>query len=595
MAKVSLIIPCYNEIRFIERTLESVIGEADEIIISDNASTDGTSDICQTFASKYPEIKYIKQKENIGAIHNFIFCINQATGEYIRNMGAHDMISRNSTQNMLDIFKEKPGVAMVYPKNVIRFRPDYSFISFNNISDFGNELLSESAYIRMKNYIIKWSDDTMFYFMAPRNVFLKSLNYTVFYNFTDEITLSMYAASRGKAVADEKSIFYRLMPDRNITNIQEQLQDEARSGRAFGKKMNMHARFLGIFCGCYSLALETSKKTGAPDNFSDEILSILLQKYSLYVAGLNNMDNIPDIIPEKMPIARTVFLSILKKNKISPIHVSKRYNSLRFWTRNYLSIKKNIKRFLPQFVLNSYKNFFGQVFSILRRLQYHKDKYYLNSYSQCGEDMIINFLARAIGLEENWSWIDVGANHPMSISNTALFYKQGRHGINIEANPLLINKFYQERKRDINLNIAIAEKSGVMDFYIMQTATLSTLSKEQALEYESMGYKISKVISVQTMTLTDVVNKYCEGVFPSFLSLDAEGYDLTVLKTINWNKTFPKIICVENVSLSKRIENHFNSMQKNELTMYLKSKNYSIIAFTMINAIFVHNSCVEER
>ena len=78
------------------------------------------------------------------------------------------------------------------------------------------------------------------------------------------------------------------------------------------------------------------------------------------------------------------------------------------------------------------------------------------------------------------------------------------------------------------------------------------------------------------------------------MSLDAEGYDLNILKSIDWERTYPKIICVENLPYFPKLRNYFESMQKNDLSMYLKSKNYSIIAFTLINTIFVHNEYVEK-
>jgi glycosyltransferase involved in cell wall biosynthesis len=60
MIKTSLVIPVYNEIRFIERTLQSVVGEADEILVCDNASNDGTSEVCIQFSNKYSEIRYVR-------------------------------------------------------------------------------------------------------------------------------------------------------------------------------------------------------------------------------------------------------------------------------------------------------------------------------------------------------------------------------------------------------------------------------------------------------------------------------------------------------------------------------------------------------
>ena len=216
------------------------------------------------------------------------------------------------------------------------------------------------------------------------------------------------------------------------------------------------------------------------------------------------------------------------------------------------------------------------------------------TFSQTGEDVIVEFLLTQNDIPGKLMWLDIGAHHPIYLSNTALFYSQGKHGINIEANPFLIWKFYRRRKKDINLNIAIADRSATMDFYIMDDPGLSTLSAEEAHENEKKGHKIVKTIPIQTMTVTEVIDKFCGGIFPVFLSLDAEGYDLEILKTIDYEKSSPKIICVENIPFQHKLKNYFDSMQTNELSRFLISKNYSIIAFTLINTIFVKDDFIEK-
>jgi FkbM family methyltransferase len=234
--------------------------------------------------------------------------------------------------------------------------------------------------------------------------------------------------------------------------------------------------------------------------------------------------------------------------------------------------------------------------SLLRKIKrriFPSSACWSKTFSQVGEDMIVKVLLAKIEKPDKLTWLDIGAHHPTFLSNTALFYSQGKRGVNIEANPLLIQEFYRKRKRDINLNIAIADKSGTMDFYVMDVLTLSTLSSEEAHRYEKLGHKIAKVIPVETKTITDIIDEFCEGKFPDFLSLDAEGYDLEILKMIDYEKSSPKIICVENVPYNTKLRNYFDSMQINELSRFLISKNYSIIAFTMINTIFVRNDFIE--
>jgi FkbM family methyltransferase len=219
---------------------------------------------------------------------------------------------------------------------------------------------------------------------------------------------------------------------------------------------------------------------------------------------------------------------------------------------------------------------------------------YSKSYSQCGEDMVVKSILNPQPVNKKLMWIDIGAHHPTRLNNTAFFYEQGCHGINVEADPKLIQNFYYKRKRDVNLNIAVADKSGEMDFYLMDAPTLNTLSAVEAHKNEKLGHKITGIIPIKTMTITDVLGKYCENIFPDFLSLDAEGYDLTILRSIDWEKAHPKIICVENIPYLPKLKNFFESMQINELSRYLETKNYSIIAFTLINTIFVHNDYIEK-
>lgn len=58
---------------------------------------------------------------------------------------------------------------------------------------------------------------------------------------------------------------------------------------------------------------------------------------------------------------------------------------------------------------------------------FSKYKYSQKSYSQCGEDIIINFLLRRLGLDSSSIfYIDIGAHHPYYLSNTAFFMKKGR-------------------------------------------------------------------------------------------------------------------------------------------------------------------------
>ncbi len=99
------------------------------------------------------------------------------------------------------------------------------------------------------------------------------------------------------------------------------------------------------------------------------------------------------------------------------------------------------------------------------------DSYAIKSYSQEGEDMI---LQRILGDKKHGFYVDVGAHHPRRFSNTYLFYRRGWSGINIEPNPEAMNAFQVDRERDINLQFGIAEHAENLTYYFFDEPALNT-------------------------------------------------------------------------------------------------------------------------
>lgn len=208
------------------------------------------------------------------------------------------------------------------------------------------------------------------------------------------------------------------------------------------------------------------------------------------------------------------------------------------------------------------------------------------SYSQSGEDLIVKYIFENLNIK-NPTYIDIGAHHPYYISNTALFYQNGSIGINIEPDPTLFKAFIKERKKDVNVNIGIGNKNEELDFYIISSTTLNTFSKEEAYNYQKEGnYTIKSIEKIKVRTLSNVINEFSNGIFPQFLSIDAEGIDELIIKSIDFDKNFPIIICIETISFS----NSGNGLKNKELIKYIEQKGYLLYADTNINSIFVRES-----
>lgn len=241
-------------------------------------------------------------------------------------------------------------------------------------------------------------------------------------------------------------------------------------------------------------------------------------------------------------------------------------------------------------VLNKLMGFYRQAITESKRPVNFKDQKPLReadekkiSYSQSGEDLIIKYIFDALNVK-NPVYMDIGAHHPFKFSNTALFYELGSDGINIEPDPSLFSIFRKYRKRDINLNIGVSDKSGELFFYIMSLQTMNTFSKSDAEDLSlNHGITITKKIKVPVDTISNIAKTHLKGKNVDLLSVDVEGLDLQILKSIDFSEFFPTVICVETISFSTK----GLGIKDLEIINFLESKGYMKYADTYINTIFV--------
>lgn len=200
-----------------------------------------------------------------------------------------------------------------------------------------------------------------------------------------------------------------------------------------------------------------------------------------------------------------------------------------------------------------------------------------SSYAQCGEDVIVDFIFSNLKISKP-TYIDVGAHHPYRMNNTVLFYLRGSYGINIEPNPYFYKKLKQNRRRDLNLPIGIYDTKTILPFFVLNPPTLSTFSETEAYSLEKEGYVIDEVLEIAVDSITHVVQEYCKGKFPDFLSIDTEGLDEIIIKTLD-SSSLPKVICVE--------KGTYASKKKYNIEQHLLDLGYMDFAHNDTNMILV--------
>lgn len=116
--KVTIGLRIYNEETYLPAVLESLRAQDFrdlEIIISDNASTDGTESICRAAAASDRRIRYIRQRTNIGMHGNLNFLFGECRSPYFVWAGGHDLWHPGFVSNLLDVLESNPSVVCAYP------------------------------------------------------------------------------------------------------------------------------------------------------------------------------------------------------------------------------------------------------------------------------------------------------------------------------------------------------------------------------------------------------------------------------------------------------------------------------------------------
>jgi glycosyltransferase involved in cell wall biosynthesis len=116
---VTIGVPVYNGERYLSECLESLLGQTFSdfvLVISDNASTDGTSDICRRFEQRDPRVRYLRNERNIGMYPNFNVLLQNVQTKYFKLANADDFWDREMLEKCVAVLESDPSIAVCYPR-----------------------------------------------------------------------------------------------------------------------------------------------------------------------------------------------------------------------------------------------------------------------------------------------------------------------------------------------------------------------------------------------------------------------------------------------------------------------------------------------
>lgn len=119
MPKVSIIIPCYNQGKYVAEAINSALRQTFkdiEIVCVNDGSTDNSVEIIKSFENKYKNFIFLNNEENRGVIYSRNFAIKNCNGTYILPLDADDIIDPTYVEKAVKILDNNSNIGIVYCK-----------------------------------------------------------------------------------------------------------------------------------------------------------------------------------------------------------------------------------------------------------------------------------------------------------------------------------------------------------------------------------------------------------------------------------------------------------------------------------------------
>jgi glycosyltransferase involved in cell wall biosynthesis len=114
--------PVYNGARYLALAIEAILEQTltdFELIISDNASTDGTREICERYRERDARIRYYRNDYNMGASWNFNRVYSLARAPYFKQAAHDDICAPTFLERCVEVLDRDPTVVMAYPRTIL--------------------------------------------------------------------------------------------------------------------------------------------------------------------------------------------------------------------------------------------------------------------------------------------------------------------------------------------------------------------------------------------------------------------------------------------------------------------------------------------
>jgi glycosyltransferase involved in cell wall biosynthesis len=164
---VSIGVPVYNREQSVRLALDSLLAQTYEhleIVVCDNASTDGTGEVCQEYAARDPRVRYERNKQNIGCIPNFNRVLELATGDFFTWTASDDVRPPTAIQKCVEALERNPEAVMAHGPVLLAIDGQTELVPVSNTMD----LTSRNASQRVRTFTRKMQQNAILYGLHRR-------------------------------------------------------------------------------------------------------------------------------------------------------------------------------------------------------------------------------------------------------------------------------------------------------------------------------------------------------------------------------------------------------------------------------------------
>jgi glycosyltransferase involved in cell wall biosynthesis len=220
---LSVGMPAYNSANWIEAAISSILSQTMtdfELIVSDNASTDGTYEICERIARQDPRVRLLRNAVNIGANRNYCAVLDAARAKYFKWAASSDWCAPTFFEKCVAALERDPDAVLAAPRTAFFDR------SIETAQPSTADLDLEST-VPAERYIELLSTgglNNAFNGVIRRDALLRASRLGVY--MSADVVLMSELALMGKFVLLDEHLFFRRMAVETATKLKSDREIE---------------------------------------------------------------------------------------------------------------------------------------------------------------------------------------------------------------------------------------------------------------------------------------------------------------------------------------------------------------------------------